>query len=116
MFNILAENVAKECQISREQQDDYALQSQRRVEEAQKAGHFLTEVVPVIVKDRKGNLTVDRDEFPRADTSLESLAKLRPAFTPVRNLISNTSFPSTLLNTFFFLFRTVQLLQGTLLA
>ena len=103
MFNILAENVAKECQISREQQDDYALQSQRRVEEAQKAGHFLTEVVPVIVKDRKGNLTVDRDEFPRADTSLESLAKLRPAFTPVRNLISNTSFPSTLLNIIFIL-------------
>lgn len=70
------------------------MQSQRRVYDARKAGHFQAEVVPVIVKDRKGDLTVDQDEFPRADTSLESLAKLRPAFTSVRNrLKSLVSFP-----------------------
>lgn len=84
-----AENVAKECQISREQQDEYALQSQSRVDEAQKAGKFHDEIVPVIVKDRKGDLSIDQDEFPRPETSLVSLAKLRPAFIPVGITLMN---------------------------
>lgn len=79
-----AENVAKECQISRQQQDEYAVQSQQRAEEARKASKYQAEIVPIIVKDRKGDVVVDRDEFPRPETSLASLSKLRPAFATVR--------------------------------
>ena len=107
----VAENVAKACQISREQQDEYALQSQRRADEAQKAGNFRDEIVTVIVKDRKGDLSIDQDEFPRSDTSLDSLAKLRPAFTSVGNLQLSIHL-SVALHIFFclsiFLFRMVQ--------
>lgn len=85
----LAENVAKECQISRQQQDEYAVESQRRTQEAIKADKFQKEIVPITVKDRKGQIVIDRDEFPKSETSLASLSKLRPAFVTV--IISNLS-------------------------
>jgi 3-oxoadipyl-CoA thiolase len=73
-----AENVAREWQVSREDQDAYALRSQSRAAKAQEAGRFAAEIVPVPIPQRKGDpILVDRDEHPRP-TSLESLAKLRP--------------------------------------
>ena len=79
-MGITAENVAQQWQISREQQDAFALQSQTRVETAQKSGAFTDEIVPVTVKTRKEELIVETDEHPRAGTTAEALAKLRPAF------------------------------------
>jgi len=81
-MGITAENVAKEFSISRQQQDEYAVESQLKTEEAQKNNKFSQEIVPVTVKDRKGNIVIDQDEFPRPGTSLTSLSKLRPAFNP----------------------------------
>ncbi|MGG3883136.1 thiolase family protein [Brevibacillus panacihumi] len=76
-----AENVAEQFGISREDQDLFALESQRRAIAAIDAGRFREEIIPVELVDKKGNVTVfDTDEFPRRDSSLESLAKLRPAF------------------------------------
>ncbi len=76
-----AELVAKKYEIAREAQDVFAAESHRRAVAAWEAGKFAREVVPVEVKDRKGNVTVvDRDEGPRAGVTAESLAKLRPAF------------------------------------
>jgi acetyl-CoA C-acetyltransferase len=74
-----AENLRREYQISRAEQDEFAPRSHQRAVAAQKAGRFDDEIVPVEVTDRRGDATVvDRDEHPRADTSLESLARLRP--------------------------------------
>ena len=78
-----AENIAKQCQISRQQQDEYAVQSQQRTEEARKAKKYQAEIVSVTVKDRKGEIVVNEDEFPRPETSLASFSKLRPAFATV---------------------------------
>jgi acetyl-CoA C-acetyltransferase len=76
-----AELVCREKGVTREQQDAFACESQRRAVAAQNAGKFTKEIVPVELKGRKGETTLfDRDEGPRADTTLESLAKLRPAF------------------------------------
>jgi acetyl-CoA C-acetyltransferase len=75
-----AENVAKQFQITREQQDQFAVASQNKAEAAQKAGKFKDEIVPVTVKDRKGDVTVADDEYPKHGTTLEALQKLRPAF------------------------------------
>ncbi len=79
-MGITAENVAEQWQISREQQDEFAAQSQARVEAAQNSGTFKEEIVPVTVKTRKEEIIVDTDEHPRHGTTIESLAKLRPAF------------------------------------
>jgi acetyl-CoA C-acetyltransferase len=74
-----AENLRREYQISRAEQDEFALRSHQRAVAAQEAGRFDDEIVPVEVPDRRGGGTVaDRDEHPRADTSLESLGRLRP--------------------------------------
>jgi acetyl-CoA C-acetyltransferase len=74
-----AENLRREYQISRTEQDEFALRSHQRAVAAQEAGRFDDEIVPVEVPDRRGGSTVvDRDEHPRADTSLESLGRLRP--------------------------------------
>ena len=74
-----AENLRREYQISRAEQDEFALRSHQRAVAAQEAGRFDDEIVPVEVKDRHGDAAVaDRDEHPRADSSLESLARLRP--------------------------------------
>ncbi len=79
-MGITAENVAKQWQISRDQQDAFALQSQERAEAAQKAGIFQDEIVPVTVPNRKGDILIEEDEHPRHDTTIETLKKLRPAF------------------------------------
>ena len=74
-----AENLRREYQISRAEQDEFALQSHQRAVAAQEAGRFDDEIVPVEVTDRHGDVAmVDRDEHPRADSSLESLSRLRP--------------------------------------
>jgi acetyl-CoA C-acetyltransferase len=76
------EDLVIKAQISREAQDRFAERSQRRFTEAQKAGHFDAEIVPVAIKGRKGEEIFNRDEAPRPDTTIETLAKLRPAFRP----------------------------------
>ncbi|MEX1660168.1 acetyl-CoA C-acetyltransferase [uncultured Thioclava sp.] len=76
-----AENVANQWQISREQQDEFALASQNKAEAAQKAGKFVDEITPFTVKTRKGETVVDQDEYIRYGATLESMQKLRPAFT-----------------------------------
>jgi acetyl-CoA C-acetyltransferase len=75
-----AENVAKKWQITRQQQDEFAVKSQNKAEAAMKAGKFKDEIVPVTIKGRKGDVVVDTDEYPKAGVTLESIAKLRPAF------------------------------------
>ncbi len=79
-MGITAENVATQWQISRDQQDEFALQSQERAEAAQKAGTFKDEIVPVTVPNRKGGIFIEDDEHPRHGTTMEALQKLRPAF------------------------------------
>lgn len=80
-MGITAENVAEQYGITREDQDELALRSQNRAEEAQKTGRFKDEIVPVPVPQRKGDpILVDTDEFPRHGTTMEKLAKLKPAF------------------------------------
>ena len=76
-----AENVANQWQISREMQDAFALASQNKAEAAQKAGKFKDEIIPFVIKGRKGDVTVDADEYIRHGATLESMQKLRPAFT-----------------------------------
>jgi acetyl-CoA C-acetyltransferase len=75
-----AENVAQKWQITREQQDKFATASQNKAEAAQKSGRFKDEIVSVTVPGRKGDVTVDADEYPKHGTTLEGLQKLRPAF------------------------------------
>jgi len=75
-----AENVAQDYQISRADQDAFALLSQRRTKQAQESGFFAREIAPVTIKGRKGEVTVDRDEHPRGDTTIETLAKLKAPF------------------------------------
>jgi acetyl-CoA C-acetyltransferase len=75
-----AENVAAKYQITREQQDQFALGSQQKASAAQKAGRFKDEIAPVTVKGRKGDTIVADDEYIRHDSSIEGMAKLRPAF------------------------------------
>jgi acetyl-CoA acyltransferase 2 len=75
-----AENLARKFEISREEQDKYALRSQQEAKRAQDAGIFAEEIVAVEVKTRKGSTQVDRDDHPRPETTLEGLAKLKPAF------------------------------------
>jgi len=75
-----AENVAKQWQITRQHQDEFAVASQHKAEAAQKAGRFKDEIVPVTVKNRKGDVVIDTDEHPKHGTTLEALAKLKPAF------------------------------------
>ncbi len=75
-----AENVAQRWQITREQQDTLAARSQARAEAAQKGGRFKDEIVPVKIATRKGDVVVDADEYPKHGTTVDALAKLRPAF------------------------------------
>jgi len=75
-----AENVAQKWQISREQQDEFAVASQNKAEAAQKAGRFDDEVIPFTVKTRKGEIVVDKDEYIRHGATIDGMTKLRPAF------------------------------------
>jgi acetyl-CoA C-acetyltransferase len=79
-MGVTAENVAKQYQITRQQQDTFAVASQNKAEAAQKAGRFKDEIVPVTVKTRKGDVVVADDEYIRPGVTLDSVAKLRPAF------------------------------------
>jgi len=75
-----AENLARKFEVSREEQDKYALRSQHEAKRALDAGYLAEEIVPVEVKTRKGTVQVDRDDHPRPETTIEILAKLKPAF------------------------------------
>ncbi|NQW09828.1 MAG: acetyl-CoA C-acetyltransferase [Alphaproteobacteria bacterium] len=75
-----AENVAEKYQITREDQDAFALGSQQKAGAAMASGRFTDEIAPVTIKTRRGETVVDTDEYPKPDTTAESLAKLRPAF------------------------------------
>ena len=75
-----AENVAEKWQISREMQDSFAVGSQNKAEAAQTAGKFKDEIVPFTVKNRKGDIIVDQDEYIRYGATMEAMQKLRPAF------------------------------------
>ena len=81
-MGITAENIASQFKIDRAAQDSFAAQSQQRAEAAIKAGKFKDEITPYIIKNKKGDITFDTDEFPRAGTTAESLGALRPAFKP----------------------------------
>jgi acetyl-CoA C-acetyltransferase len=75
-----AENVAEQWQISRDMQDELAVASQNKAEAAQKAGRFVDEIVPFTVKNRRGDIIVDQDEYIRHGATMEEMQKLRPAF------------------------------------
>src|SRR3982075_3474143 len=75
-----AENVARQWQITREDQDKFAVASQNKAEAAKKAGRFKDEIVPVTIKTRKGDIVVDADEYPRHGATIEAMGKLKPAF------------------------------------
>jgi acetyl-CoA C-acetyltransferase len=75
-----AENVARQWQITRQQQDEFAVGSQNKAEAAQKGGRFKEEITAITIKTRKGDVVVDADEFPRHGTTLDAVSKLKPAF------------------------------------
>ena len=75
-----AENVANQWQITRDDQDAFALASQHKAEAAQKAGKFVDEITPVTIKGKRGDTVIDADEYPRHGASIEALSSLRPAF------------------------------------
>ena len=79
-MGVTAENVAKQWQITRDDQDAFAAHSQQKAEAAQKAGRFKDEIIPITISTRKGDVVVSDDEYPKHGTSTESLGKLRPAF------------------------------------
>src|SRR6201987_2133373 len=83
-----AENVARQYQITRSQQDEFAVGSQQKAEAAQKAGRFKDEIVPVTIKTRKGDVVVDADEYPKHGTTLDEVARLRPAFDPKEGTVT----------------------------
>ncbi|MCM2402313.1 acetyl-CoA C-acetyltransferase [Rhizobium sp. S153] len=79
-MGITAENVARQWQLTREEQDAFAVSSQNKAEAAQVAGRFKDEIVPVVVPSRKGDITVDADEYIRFGATLDGMTKLKPAF------------------------------------
>jgi acetyl-CoA C-acetyltransferase len=83
-----AENVARQWQISREEQDKFAVASQNKAEAARKAGKFKDEIAPVTIKGKKGDTVVDTDEYIKDGVTLESIAKLRPAFDPKEGTVT----------------------------
>jgi acetyl-CoA C-acetyltransferase len=81
-MGVTAENVARQWQITRAQQDELAVASQNKAAAARKAGRFNDEIVPVTIKGRKGDIIFAQDEYIRENATLEDAAKLRPAFDP----------------------------------
>ncbi|PZO77744.1 MAG: acetyl-CoA C-acetyltransferase [Mesorhizobium amorphae] len=79
-MGITAENVARQWQLTREMQDEFAVSSQNKAEAAQKAGRFADEIAPVTIKGKKGDTVVDADEYIRHGATLDGMTKLRPAF------------------------------------
>lgn len=86
-----ADNVADEWQVNRADQDAFALRSQQRAAVAQQAGFFAEEIVPVVIKGKKGETVVDTDEHPRADTTAEALAKLKPVNGPDKTVTAGNA-------------------------
>ena len=83
-----AENVARQWQITREEQDKFAVASQNKAEAARKAGKFKDEIAPVTIKGKKGDTVVDTDEYIKEGVTLDSVAKLRPAFDPKEGTVT----------------------------
>ena len=83
-----AENVARQWQITREEQDKFAVASQNKAEAARKAGKFKDEIAPVVIKGKKGDTVVDTDEYIKDGVTLEGIAKLRPAFDPKEGTVT----------------------------
>jgi acetyl-CoA C-acetyltransferase len=79
-MGVTAENIARQWQLSREEQDQFAVASQNKAEAAQKAGRFNDEIIPYIIQGRKGDVTVNADEYIRHGATLDAMTKLRPAF------------------------------------
>ncbi len=79
-MGVTAENVAKQYEITREEQDEFAVASQNKAEAAQTAGKFKDEIVPVTIKTRKGDVVVDTDEYIRHGATIDAMTKLKPAF------------------------------------
>lgn len=94
-MGMTAENLAASHSISREACDEYALLSQRRYAEALASGAFANEICPVEVKTKKGPVSFERDEHPRANASAESLAKLGPVFKVSKGVRVHTSISSS---------------------
>jgi len=91
-MGITAENIAEQWNITRQEQDEFALQSQTRAEKAIKSGRFKDEIIPVEIPQRKGDpVIVDTDEFPRFGATIESLSKLKPAFKKDGTVTAATS-------------------------
>ncbi|WP_069864819.1 3-oxoadipyl-CoA thiolase [Pseudomonas citronellolis] len=86
-----ADNVADDYKVSRADQDAFALRSQQLAGRAQAAGYFAEEIVPVVIKGRKGETVVDTDEHPRPDTTLEALAKLKPVNGPDKTVTAGNA-------------------------
>ncbi len=83
-----AENVARQFQITRDEQDKFAVASQNKAEEAQKSGRFKDEIATVTIKTRKGDVVVSADEYIKAGVTLDGIAKLRPAFDPKEGTVT----------------------------
>jgi acetyl-CoA C-acetyltransferase len=83
-----AENVARQFQITRDEQDKFAVASQNKAETAKKAGRFKDEIAPVTIKTRKGEVVVADDEYIKDGVTVESIAKLRPAFDPKEGTVT----------------------------
>ncbi|WP_028330349.1 acetyl-CoA C-acetyltransferase [Brachyspira alvinipulli] len=79
-MGVTAENIAEQWRITRQEQDEFACRSQNRAEAAVKSGRFKDEIVPVTIKTKKGEIVIDTDEHPTFGTTMETLAKLKPAF------------------------------------
>jgi acetyl-CoA acyltransferase len=99
-MGVTAENIARRWEVSRADQDAFALRSHQRAVAAQQKGVFKDEIVPVSTRvyDQAGHataITVDKDEYPRADSSIESLAKLKPAFDQTGSVTAGNSSPLT---------------------
>jgi 3-oxoadipyl-CoA thiolase len=86
-----ADNVADEWQVGRADQDAFALRSQQRAAAAQQAGFFDEEIAPVVIRGKKGETVVDTDEHPRADTTAEALAKLKPVNGPDKTVTAGNA-------------------------
>jgi acetyl-CoA C-acetyltransferase len=83
-----AENVARQWQITREEQDKFAVASQNKAEAARKAGKFKDEIAPVTIKGKKGDTVVEQDEYIKEGVTVDSIAKLRPAFDPKEGTVT----------------------------
>ncbi|HET9530791.1 MAG TPA: acetyl-CoA C-acetyltransferase, partial [Blastocatellia bacterium] len=91
-MGVTAENIVAECDIGREAQDRFAVESQRRALEAIEAGRFKDEIVDVMIEQKKGGpVAFNTDEFPRADTTVDKLARLKPAFLEAGSVTAGNS-------------------------